>query len=348
MVATTVRLGIGGTILRGAGVNGIAFWALIDGEAVTLAATLTVLSSLTTATATSATSSSPATSATALVFITALATLLATLALGALATLIGAVIIARRVGRSIVGGSPGKGFAFAIPIVFVLVFFAGEVVGRGHGGVGGTTRSGGGDALGFGGEILARGQLDLAGGNAGEFSRAQEARRFGESRRANHEGGDDVAGAGAQEVLDRLGDQFRIDGALGVKRQHCLGRRFGIGAGINSGGADAITAEFVKEGVGEVVETAFDGGGHGAAGGGAIAIPAEDKEVALLFAEPREGDAGEGQRCDETNVDALDERGDGGIEERNGCAARSVNDKTHMALTRYDVLGSLGEGGGVS
>jgi hypothetical protein len=95
-------------------------------------------------------------------------------------------------------------------------------------------------------------------------------------------------------VFDGFGQEFRVDRALRVEGEGGFGRGLGVGARVNGRGADAVTAEFVKKGVGEVVESSFDGRGDGAAGRGAVAIPAEDEKMPLLFAEPRQRDARQG------------------------------------------------------
>ena len=239
-------------------------------------------------------------------------------------------------------GGPGELFVFGVPI-FLLVFIVEIFRGRRRS-VGGAGAFGGGDGFGFLGEVLARGELDIAGGEAGEFGGAQQARGLAQGRGAEDEGGDDVAGAGAEEVFDGVGDEFRVDGALRVEGEGGFGRGLGIGAREEGGGADAVAAEFVEEGVGKVVEAAFDGGGDGAAGRGAVAIPAEDEEVALLFAQPREGDPREGEGCKKADVDPLGEVGDGGVEEGRRRDARGVNDEADVPFARHDVLSHLGQG----
>lgn len=102
---------------------------------------------------------------------------------------------------------------------------------------------------------------------------------------------------------------------MGVKREGGLGRRFGIGAGINGGCADAVAAEFVEEGLGEMVQATFNGGGDRAAGGRAVAIPAQDDKVALFLAQPGQHDAREGDGREQTDVDAFGQSGDGRIQQ---------------------------------
>ncbi len=241
---------------------------------------------------------------------------------------------------------PGGRRVFAVPIVFLVLLV--EILGGRRRGIGGAGAQRGLDGFRFLREILARGELHVAGGDAGEVARAEQARGLTRRSRADDQGGDDVAGPRAEKVFDGLGDQFRVDGALRVEREGGFRRSLGIGAGVKRGGADAVAAQLVKERIREVVETAFDGGGDGAARGGAIAIPAQHEEVALLLAQPRQRHPREGERRQQADIHALDEGRDWGIQQRRGRAARGVNDKTHMAFARHDILGDLGQGGGIS
>jgi hypothetical protein len=189
--------------------------------------------------------------------------------------------------------------------------------------------------------------LNLAGGEAGELGGAGQAGCLDGGGWTNDEGGDDVARTQAEELFDGVGHQLGVDGGLGVEGEGGFGGGFRIGAGVNGGGADAVVAEFVEELGGEVVKAAFDGGGDGAFGGGAVAVPAKDEEVAFFLAQPREGGAGERDGGKEPDVEALGERFHGGVEERGGRAPRSVNDEAHVSLAGQDVLDRLGEGGRV-
>jgi hypothetical protein len=260
---------------------------------------------------------------------------------------------ARSVARTIAGGffaitGPRQGFGFGIPFFVVLVFlFVVKIFGAGGWSVGRAGTRGRGNGLGFAGEKCARGQLDLAGGEAGELGGAGQAWCLDGGGRADDEGGDDVAGAEAQEVFDGVGDELGVDGGLGVEGERGFGGDFGIGPRVDGGGADAFVAQFVEELGGEVMEATFDGGGDGAFGGGAVAIPAEDEEMALFLAEPRESGACEGDGGEEADVEALGEGVDGGVEERDGSAPRGVNDKAYVPLAGQDVLDRESKGGRV-
>jgi hypothetical protein len=70
--------------------------------------------------------------------------------------------------------------------------------------------------------------------------------------------------------------------------------------------------------------------------------------MALFFTQPRQRDPREGERREQADIYALDQGRNWRIEQRRRRAARGVNDKTHMAFARHDVLGHLGQGGGIS
>jgi hypothetical protein len=239
---------------------------------------------------------------------------------------------------------PRGGFGLVI-FVFVLVV---EIIHARRRRIGGARRTGCGDGLGLAGEMLTRGQLDIARGEAGEFGRTHDARRLGRGGGADDDLGNDVARAGAEEVFEGVGHQLGVDGALRVERHGGLGRRLGIGPGVNGGGADAVTAQFVEKGLGEMMKAAFDSCGNGAARSEAVAIPAQNDKVPLLLAEPRQGDAGECEGRQEADVEALGQGGDRGVEQRSRFAPGGVNDEAYMPFAGDDVLGHLGEGGGVS
>jgi hypothetical protein len=167
---------------------------------------------------------------------------------------------------------PGKCLVFAIPIV-VLVFVVEILRGRRRG-IGRASTHRGLDGLRFLREILARRQLHIARGQTGEVARTEQARGLTRRSWANDEGGNYITWSRAEKMFNRLGNQLRVDGALRVERERGLGARLGIGAGVNRGGADAFTAKLIKQSIREVMKTAFDGGGNGAAGSGAVAIPA--------------------------------------------------------------------------
>ncbi len=238
----------------------------------------------------------------------------------------------------------GGNFAGKI-LVFVLVVEVIHARRRGVGRPGGARR---GDGLGLAREMLARGQLDIARGQAGQFGGAHDARGLDRGRRADDELRDNIARAGAQQVFDGVGHQFRIDGALRVERHGSLGRSLGIGPGVNRGGTNAVATQLVKKRFGEMVQTTFNSRSDGTAGSGAIAIPAEDDEMALLLAQPRKGDAREGNGCEQADVEALGHVGHRGVEQRRRGTPGGVNDKTYMSFASNNVLGHLGEGGGVS
>lgn len=163
--------------------------------------------------------------------------------------------------------------------------------------------------------MLAWGQLDIARGEASKFGRAQDARRLNRGCGANDDLRNDIARAGAQEIFNGVGHQLGVDGALRVERHCGLGCGLGIGPGVNRGGANAVRAQLVEECFSEMVQTAFDGGRDGATRGGAVAIPAQDNEVPLLFAEPGERDARQRNRREQADVEALGQIGDRGIEQ---------------------------------
>jgi len=93
-----------------------------------------------------------------------------------------------------------------------------------------------------------------------------------------------------------------------------------------------------------MVQTAFDGRRDGATRRGAVAIPTEDEEMALLFAQPRQRDARQRQWREQADVDALDEYRDRRIKQRRDRLPRGVNNVCYMPVARHDVLGDLGEG----
>jgi hypothetical protein len=259
----------------------------------------------------------------------------------------GAGWLRRGIAATLVAGGFASGIkffdiAFVVFVLVVVVIF--QAGGRSIGGAGAGGR---GDELGFAREKFAGGELDLAGGEADELGGAGEAGRLGVGGGADDEGGDDVARAQAEELLDGIGNDFGIYSGLRVEGEGGIGGGGRIRAGVHGGGADAVVAELIEELGGEVVEAAFDGGGDGAGGGRAIAIPAEDEEVALFLAEPREGGAGEDDGREETDVEALGERVDGGIEEGRGAAAGRVNDEADVPFLSQDFLDGLSEGGGI-
>lgn len=312
-------------------------WLARRGRGTTLAATLrgTVVELSAAPTAASATTAATATATTA----ASLALVVVMTRAGLLATL------ARWTGRPVAVGTRGLGFRLHFEIlVFVLVF---EIVHPGRRSIGGPGGARRGDGLRLLREILAGGELHITRGEAGKFRRAKEARGLGGGGGADDDLRNGVARAQAQEVFDGVGDEFGVDGALRVEGHGGLGRGLRVGARIHGGGADAIVAQLVKEGFGEMVESAFDGGGDGTAGRGAVAVPAEDDEVALFLAQPWERGAGEGEGCDEAGVDARGQFADRGVEQRHRRAARGVHDEAHMPFARHDVLSHLGEGGGV-
>jgi len=310
-------------------------------------AVVVIISTATTATTTATTTSAPTTLAT-LRAVTAIGIVTAT-TLRRTVTLRGRTVALRTLLFATFAGSatlrifagPRQGLGSGVKLIILFVFFVKFLVDRKRS-IGRAGADGSGNRFRFLREILTRRELDVAGGEAGELGGAKQARRFGIRDGADSERRDDIGRAGAEELLDGVGHKFGVDGALGVERHQGLGRCFLIRAGVEGRGLDAIGAEFFEQGFGEVVETAFDCCGHGAAEGRAVPIPREDEEVALLFAQPREGDAGEGDGREETDVHALNERGDGGIEERCGRLARSVNDVVYVPIARHDVFGDLG------
>ncbi len=345
-------LGLGIRIFRalGLGVGGLVLAATLVGALLVLAATLLMaIVKVATATAATTTATTPAaatatTTMPAIGIITTAAlgrSVAATLAVLALLPLLALLdtLGGRAAALFLIGGN----FSGKI-LVFILVVEVIHARRRGVGRAGGARR---GDGFRLAGEMLARGQLHIASGEAGQLSGAHEAGCLARRGRADDDLGDDVARAGAEKSLHRVSHEFGIDGALRVERHRSLGRGFRIGPGVNGGGADAVAAKLVKEGFGEMVQTAFDGRGDRTAGGGTITIPAKDDEVALLFAQPRERDAGEGDGREEADVEALGHVGDRSVEQRRGGAPGGVDDEAYVPFACDDILGHLGEGGGV-